>query len=94
MPRDKKLAAKFKKKPCLICGDSFSTTGHHVISYKSNPKLDVEWNMVALCFFHHRMIHDIGVITFYNLFPVFKKEIESRGFEYFNGKLIYPTIDI
>ena len=90
MKRDKELAKKFRSKKCIVCNESYGVTGHHVISYKSNPALDVEWNMIALCFTHHRLIHDIGVLSFLARYPEVYKELSSRGFEIFNNKLIYP----
>jgi len=77
--RDKNLANRFKGKPCFIC--EAPGNGHHIISFGSRPDLDVPFNVMALCAYHHRLVHDKGLTYFaekYNL----KEELESRGFYY------------
>lgn len=78
--RDKKLAARFRGSPCIICGAPGN--GDHILNYKGWKSRDVEKNMWSLCFSHHREKTDFewglyGFATKYNLFD----ELESRGFE-------------
>lgn len=82
--RDKKLAEKFSKMPCEICGTTESVAGHHIISFGSSPELDIEENMMALCFDHHALVHRIGTSKFIKLFCLENKMIE-RGF-FYEGK--------
>ena len=82
--RDKKLAEKFSKMPCEICGTRLNVVGHHLISFGSSPELDIEENMMALCVDHHALVHRIGTSAFVKLFGLKDKMIE-RGF-FFEGK--------
>lgn len=90
--RNKSLAEKFRGLPCIICKNPGE--GDHIKNYKGNPKFDVEFNIWALCRFHH-------IEKGYSLNDFIKKyslqcEMEERGFywdatheKYRHEKLIF-----
>lgn len=95
MPRIKRnqgTAAKFRKMLCALCEKSYNVTGRHIISFKSDPLLDVEENMISVCVYHHGDIHTRGlhkVLSEKKLLWI----LEDKGF-YFEGariKLPYTT---
>ncbi len=57
------LLRTYRGKPCEICGSTETTVGHHIKTVGSGGD-DIKENIVALCFIHHREIHDTGVDTF------------------------------
>lgn len=65
---------------CEVCGSRHQVSGHHLISYKSRPDLDCERNMIALCFKHHREVHDIGLRRFAEKYEL-ELTLIKRGFE-------------
>lgn len=73
--RNLELAEQFRNKRCHVCqfitgGSGGSVCGHHIISFKSNPKLDIEENLIALCQKHHNEFHSkplSEVVTRYGL---------------------------
>lgn len=89
--RNKKLAEEFAKKPCAVCGSTYMVSGHHLITFKSRPDLDIKENLMPLCFTHHREIHDKGL----NQFVVehsLQMNMFGRGFGYSQlyGKWYWP----
>lgn len=57
---DKKLALECFKRDgfkCRYCGSRNDLTAHHII-YRSQNGPDVLVNLLTLCFFCHRDIHD------------------------------------
>ena len=81
LKRNKELAKKYSEMPCCICGSRKMVSGHHVISFKSRPDLDIDENIIPLCFKHHREIHDNGRNTFINKYAI-QDMLFNRGFEF------------
>lgn len=88
--RDKKLAKKFRGKPCCICGAPGN--GHHIISFGSRPSLDVENNIISLCSWHHSLVHQKGLTKFAEKYGL-KEMLEFRGY-YFDDKWRYPSKEL
>lgn len=75
------LLKAYRAKPCEICGSTTAVSGHHIITKGSNGgHLDIEENLIALCFHHHRAIHDIDTVVFCELFPVVNGIFINKGF--------------
>lgn len=70
--------AKFwsKNRYCKACGH-YSAAPHHIITRGSRGNLDQEWNLLNLCYHHHRLIHKIGNKTFTELYPVCENKINK-----------------
>jgi len=49
-------------------GCSGLVSGHHIGSRGAGGD-DVESNILCLCFFHHRQIHDLGPTKFLEKYP-------------------------
>lgn len=47
--RNEKLAAKFRKLPCVACGNPPPNEGDHILAFGRDSDKDVEENMWALC---------------------------------------------
>jgi hypothetical protein len=60
---DKKLLNSFHGKPCVICGSTIGTVGHHIQTRGARGD-DSEENLIAVCQFHHNEIHSKGRETF------------------------------
>jgi predicted restriction endonuclease len=60
---NKMLLESYHNKFCCICGSTIGIVGHHVKS-KGSGGDDEEGNILALCFKHHREVHDKGAKTF------------------------------
>lgn len=56
---NRKLLDSYHNSACVACGETQGTHAHHVRT-KGAGGDDVPENLIALCFFHHRMIHDKG----------------------------------
>lgn len=54
---NKKLLESYRGRPCVVCGETKTTVAHHVKT-KGAGGDDVESNLLALCFVHHRLAHD------------------------------------
>lgn len=54
--KNKKLLKSYRGVACVLCGDPSSTAAH--IQSKGAGGTDEEWNLLALCFLHHRQQHD------------------------------------
>jgi len=93
MSRDKKLSKEFQGLPCRACFTDIGTVGHHLLTVGAHPEhANKRWNLMPLCVYHHREIHDIGLQGFvkrYNL----QEEMYTRGFDYcdYAGKWIKPV---
>jgi hypothetical protein len=57
--KDEKLLRSFRGKPCAVCQSTEGTVAHH-LKTKGSGGDDEESNLIALCQYHHRQIHDIG----------------------------------
>lgn len=94
MKRDQELAAEFRNKSCQVCGSTEAVSGHHLISFGSNPDLDRPFNLMALCASHHQLIHLTGLTAFVYRFKL-HLNMQQRGFEYnFNSDKWYVPIDL
>lgn len=84
------MKSKKKKKidgrKCLIynCYNLCDYRGHHIKSIGAGGT-DDEFNIAPLCHNHHTLgknaIHKIGIITFSEKFPEFKKYLLEMGWE-------------
>ncbi len=79
--RNQALAKKYRDMPCEVCGIEYAVSGHHLISFKSRPDLDIPQNIKALCVNHHSEIHSIGLRSFCSKYGLFN-ELDRRGFYY------------
>lgn len=79
--RDLAIAASFRNKPCVVCGESISTVGDHVKTFKSGG-VCVEENMWSLCQYHHAEKHSKGLTSFVRDRPVLKQALRDKGWEF------------
>lgn len=80
--RNKKLSAKFKGQPCENCGRPGE--GCHVITFGSDPALDVAQNMISLCRNCHQMQGARGFF-YLSSYARIERILLERGF-YVNHK--------
>ena len=58
---DKEVTKYFTGNPCVVCGTTFMTCGHHIVErslsayYRHHP-----YNLVALCPTHHKFSNDLA----------------------------------
>lgn len=78
MPRNKKLAQKYRGLPCVICGNPGN--GDHILNYKGWATRDADWNLWSLCFSHHRekTDHKKGLYGFVNEYGLEGKLLERE----------------
>jgi len=56
--RNKEIAKKFREIPCLLCGKTRGTVGHHLLTVGAHPELvNDERNIVGVCMKHHLEFH-------------------------------------
>lgn len=67
------------KKPCEICKSHRNNSAHHIIT-RARQGGDHQWNLITLCFDHHREIHDKPLSEFIEKYPFALKLFEDRGF--------------
>lgn len=67
---DRELLNSYHNKPCAISnyGCNGLVSGHH-IKTKGSGGNDTIDNILALCFFHHRQIHNLGTSKFLEKYP-------------------------
>ena len=73
---NKDLLKSYQGKKCLVCENTTTTVAHHIRTRGAMGD-DVESNLFCLCWWHHRKIHDNGLIWFvceYNLNNVMKEK--------------------
>lgn len=79
--RDKRFAKQFWGKPCIVCGNTEGSVGHHFLSLKAHPEFAKDLrNIFVVCHSCHRGFHDMGAIRaveVYNLEAV----MIGRGFK-------------
>lgn len=75
--KDKKLLKSYRGRECIVCGDPSSTAAH--IQSKGSGGGDEEWNLLALCFEHHRFQHDFGWHDFVTAFPQVLSVLNDKG---------------
>lgn len=85
---DNNLCKSYRGLPCAACGDIYGTVGHHIKS-KGAGGDDADYNLIPLCFIHHRLIHDKSINEFVIKFPHIADILKEKGWEYFNGKWIF-----
>jgi len=73
-------------KRCEICGDPANP--HEIISRGSGGKREA-WNVIYLCFKHHREYHDKGRTTWIAMYPEFEDKIVAACSRM--GRIIKPT---
>lgn len=93
---DKKLLEEYREKPCAVCGISGGglVTGHHIKS-KGSGGHDTEENLMAMCFKHHREVHDKGLKTFVNKYPEIEAILVLKNWKrcQFDGTWMHLTGD-
>lgn len=81
--RNKKLAEKIRKQPCIVCFKK-PTDCDHIFAYGRDEDKDTEENCWALCRGHHNEKGNIGLVDFvkkYNL----EEEMVNRS-AWFDGR--------
>ncbi len=86
----KKLFEHIRKLPCVICGNSPSQVCH--IRSKGSGGPDELWNLLPMCFEHHRKQHDIGIRQFIKKYPVYLIALKNRGWTIENDKLLHAEL--
>jgi len=76
---NKKLCESYRGKPCLVCEKP--SVGHH-IKTKGSGGDDAPYNLMPLCFIHHRRVHDLGLTLFAKVFPMIAIYLIGHGWEY------------
>jgi 5-methylcytosine-specific restriction endonuclease McrA len=61
--KNRKLRDSFHTRSCCICDSTIGVVGHHLVSVGAGGD-DTEFNMIALCGFHHAEAHSQGSETF------------------------------
>lgn len=82
--KDPLLLKTFQGQPCEICGRL--GVGHHIKTRGSGGD-DVVNNLVTLCQYHHREIHDLGTFTFSQKYSDFSKILSDKGWCFEHKKL-------
>lgn len=77
--RNKELASEYTSKNCEACGSIHNVVGHHIISFKSRPDLDIPQNIMALCYICHNQVHTMGRDQFIRRYQL-EKNLRNRGF--------------
>lgn len=62
--KDRKLLDSYQGSPCNICGKTEGTVAHH-LKTKGAGGDDLPENLIAVCHEHHREIHDMGNVSFF-----------------------------
>lgn len=77
----KKFMAQFRGLPCGVDGcSSTETTGSHIKSRGSGGK-DSTWNVIPMCFTHHREWEDNPKREFLDKYPEFWERLKGMGWE-------------
>lgn len=79
--RNRELAFKFSQLDCMVCGSPHQVSGHHIISFGSRPDLDIEKNIIPLCWLCHREVHDNGLVFFVKKHGL-ENFLINRGFHF------------
>lgn len=75
--KDPKLLESFRERKCEVCFQSGDVVGHHITT-KGAGGDDTEFNLMALCTFHHRMVHDKGNLFMIETFKQYAWALEKR----------------
>lgn len=78
---DLELCKSYQGLPCLCCGDTTGTVGHHIKS-KGSGGDDVKENLMPLCVEHHHKIHTYGLTRMCKEFAAVKWFVLDNGYEY------------
>lgn len=82
---DKKLLAKLKELPCVICGKSPSDPCH--IKSVGSGGDDVSDNLLSMCRVHHTEQHTIGFFKLSQKYPKLVNILASKGWKFDDNKL-------
>jgi len=75
--KDPKLLKSFRERKCEVCFRFGDVVGHHITT-KGAGGDDTEFNLMALCTFHHRMVHDKGNRFMIETFKQYEWALEKR----------------
>lgn len=75
---DKALLKELKGSPCKICGSTYGSAAHHIRTKKSGGD-DIDENLIALCFMHHRLAHDNPDTWMCDNYPEYKRLLIEKG---------------
>jgi len=89
---NKALLFSYYVMPCVVCGNTHDTVGHHEKS-KGSGGDDIPENVMALCHTHHMERHQFGQVFMANKYTEFKMWLDSNGWVFcaFNKKYIRHT---
>jgi hypothetical protein len=68
----------YRGSPCVICGAGSNPC--HIQSVGAGGP-DQDDNLIAMCFWHHRLQHDIGWGDFVDRFPLIGQILDGKGWE-------------
>lgn len=71
-----------KTLPCIACGITGEMVHAHHVKSKGSGGDDVAENLIPLCFEHHRMVHDVGLLMMSSRFPSVNSWLNSAGWSY------------
>lgn len=75
---DKKLLESYREMPCAVCFRYGDVVAHHITT-KGAGGDDVPNNLMPLCAFHHRMVHDKGNGYMIRMLKHFEQALLERG---------------
>lgn len=70
----------YQGKPCICCGSTQGTVGHHVKSVGSGGGNE-PYNIMVLCHKTHRLIHDKGLFYVSKRIPSVYRWLDVNGWE-------------
>jgi 5-methylcytosine-specific restriction endonuclease McrA len=86
------MAAKYRNKPCIVCGTTQSTCADHIKTFGSGGECSHE-NLWPLCHTHHVDKGNMGLQNFVKKYPIAADHLLCRGWETctFTGKWMRLT---
>lgn len=87
---NKALVKSYQGRPCVLCGKG--SNGHHIYP-TSRVRIDEDWNLIELCFEHHRRLHDMGQNLFIEMNERYEEALIKKGWDYnrTTRKLYHPN---
>jgi len=81
--KNRKLLNSYQGKPCVVCFHTIDTTAHHIKSVGAGGP-DKEFNLIPLCFAHHRLAHDKGLNFLAQSFSKVRQYLRNNGWQFDN----------
>lgn len=78
--RDLSIASKYRNMPCVVCNDTWGTSGDHIKTFGSGGKCEDE-NLWALCTKHHLEKGNLGLASFVEKYSQLIDQLHNRGWE-------------